>query len=133
MLYNIFISATIFIFWDLRNIYSAYPKDSDDLIISSLSQIKKLRGNIHYNDLDRASSNRANFIRAQDYTFNRLETNIRSLMYHGKLFSEQETLEKIDRINISNLFEIYDKVFNNPKFVISMIGPEEKKVPSFNL
>ena len=133
--YTIFSFQQQFSSSGIFGIYSACnPKDSDDLIISSLSQIKKLRGNIHYNDLDRAKAQmRANFIRAQDYTFNRLETNIRSLMYHGKLFSEQETLEKIDRINISNLFEIYDKVFDNPKFVISMIGPEEKKVPSFNL
>ena len=42
-------------------------------------------------------------------------------------FQNKRLLEKIDRINVSNLFEIYDKVFNNPKLVVSMIGPEEKK------
>ena len=132
--YTIFSFQQQFSSSGILGIYSACnPKDTDDLLISSLSQIKKLRGNIDYNDLNRAKAQmRANFIRAQDYTFNRLETNIRSLINHGKLFSKKDILEKIDRINISNLIETFDKVFGNPKFVISMIGPEEKKTPSFN-
>ena len=103
--YSIFSFQQQFSSSGILGIYSACnPKDADDLIGSSLYQIKKLQNNVENNDLDRAKAQmKASFIRAQDYTFNRLETNIRSLMYHGKLFSEQEILDKIDRINISNL------------------------------
>ena len=90
--------------------------------------------NITINDLDRAKAQLSSgFIRAQDFTFSRLERNVKSLFNHSKMFSEDYILNKISELKISNLLDLYDRLFYNPKTVLSIIGPDQKDFSNLNL
>ena len=86
------------------------------------------------NDLDRAKAQLSSgFIRAQDFTFSRLERNVKSLFNHSKMFSEDYILKKISELKISNLLDLYDRLFHDPKTVLSIIGPDQKDFSNLNL
>ena len=77
--------------------------------------------------MDRAKAQLSSgFIRSQDFTFSRLERNVKSLFTHSKMFSEEYILKKINEFKISNLLDLYDRLFENPKTVLSIIGPDQK-------
>ena len=133
--YTIFSFLQQFSSSGIFGIYSACnPKNLNELITSSLYNINHLKKNINNDDLNRAKAQmKASYIRAQDYTFNRLETNVRNLIHHNKLFSEREILTKIENVSIENLLNTYEKIFDNPKFVVSIVGPEDKNLSDLNI
>ena len=124
-----FLSSGIFGFYSACN-----PNDLENLLDTSLNEIKNLSKNITINDLDRAKAQLSSgFIRAQDFTFSRLERNVKSLFTHSKMFSEDYILNKISELKISNLLDLYDRLFYNPKTVLSIIGPDQKDFLNLNL
>ena len=124
-----FLSSGIFGFYSACN-----PNDLENLLDTSLNEIKNLSKNITINDLDRAKAQLSSgFIRAQDFTFSRLERNVKSLFNHSKMFSEDYILKKISELKISNLLDLYDRLFHNPKTVLSIIGPDQKDFSNLNL
>ncbi len=124
-----FLSSGIFGFYSACN-----PNDLENLLDTSLNEIKNLSKNITINDLDRAKAQLSSgFIRAQDFTFSRLERNVKSLFTHSKMFSEDYILNKISELKISNLLDLYDRLFNDPKTVLSIIGPDQKDFSNLNL
>ena len=124
-----FLSSGIFGFYSACN-----PNDLENLLDTSLNEIKNLSKNITINDLDRAKAQLSSgFIRAQDFTFSRLERNVKSLFTHSKMFSEDYILNKISELKISNLLDLYDRLFHNPKTVLSIIGPDQKDFSNLNL
>ena len=124
-----FLSSGIFGFYSACN-----PKDLENLLDTSLNEIKNLSKNITINDLDRAKAQLSSgFIRAQDFTFSRLERNVKSLFTHSKMFSEDYILKKISELKISNLLDLYDRLFHDPKTVLSIIGPDQKDFSNLNL
>ena len=124
-----FLSSGIFGFYSACN-----PNDLENLLDTSLNEIKNLSKNITINDLDRAKAQLSSgFIRAQDFTFSRLERNVKSLFNHSKMFSEDYILNKISELKISNLLDLYDRLFHNPKTVLSIIGPDQKDFLNLNL
>ena len=124
-----FLSSGIFGFYSACN-----PNDLENLLDTSLNEIKNLSKNITINDLDRAKAQLSSgFIRAQDFTFSRLERNVKSLFTHSKMFSENYILNKISELKISNLLDLYDRLFHNPKTVLSIIGPDQKDFLNLNL
>ena len=124
-----FLSSGIFGFYSACN-----PNDLENLLDTSLNEIKNLSKNITINDLDRAKAQLSSgFIRAQDFTFSRLERNVKSLFTHSKMFSEDYILNKISELKISNLLDLYDRLFHNPKTVLSIIGPDQKDFLNLNL
>ena len=124
-----FLSSGIFGFYSACN-----PNDLENLLDTSLNEIKNLSKNITINDLDRAKAQLSSgFIRAQDFTFSRLERNVKSLFTHSKLFSEDYILKKISELKISNLLDLYDRLFHEPKTVLSIIGPDQKDFSNLNL
>ena len=124
-----FFSSGIFGFYSACN-----PNDLENLLDTSLNEIKNLSKNITINDLDRAKAQLSSgFIRAQDFTFSRLERNVKSLFTHSKMFSEDYILKKISELKISNLLDLYDRLFNEPKTVLSIIGPDQKDFSNLNL
>ena len=124
-----FLSSGIFGFYSACN-----PNDLENLLDTSLNEIKNLSKNITINDLDRAKAQLSSgFIRAQDFTFSRLERNVKSLFNHSKMFSEDYILKKISELKISNLLDLYDRVFHEPKTVLSIIGPDQKDFSNLNL
>ncbi len=124
-----FLSSGIFGFYSACN-----PNDLDDLLETSLNEIKNLSKNITINDLDRAKAQLSSgFIRAQDFTLSRLERNVRSLFTHSKMYSEDYILNKISELKISNLLDLYDRIFQKPKTVLSIIGPDQKDFSNLNL
>ena len=123
-----FLSSGIFGFYSACN-----PNDLDNLLDTSLNEIKNLRKNIINSDLDRAKAQLSSgFIRAQDFTLSRLERNVKSLFTHSKMYSEDYILKKIDKLNISNLLDLYDRLFEDPKTVLSIIGPDQKDFSNLN-
>ncbi len=123
-----FFSSGIFGFYSACN-----PNDLENLLNTSLKEVKNLDKNIINSDLDRAKAQLSSgFIRAQDFTLSRLERNVRSLFTHSKMFSEDYILKKIDKLNISNLLDLYDRLFENPKIVLSIIGPDQKDFSNIN-
>ena len=124
-----FLSSGIFGFYSACN-----PNDLENLLDTSLNEIKNLSKNITINDLDRAKAQLSSgFIRAQDFTFSRLERNVKSLFNHSKMFSEDYILKKISELKISNLLDLYDRLFHEPKTVLSIIGPDQKDFLNLNL
>ena len=124
-----FFSSGIFGFYSACN-----PNDLENLLDTSLNEIKNLSKNITINDLDRAKAQLSSgFIRAQDFTFSRLERNVKNLFNHSKMFSEDYILKKISELKISNLLDLYDRVFHEPKTVLSIIGPDQKDFSNLNL
>ena len=124
-----FLSSGIFGFYSACN-----PNDLENLLDTSLNEIKNLSKNITINDLDRAKAQLSSgFIRAQDFTFSRLERNVKSLFNHSKMFSEDYILKKISELKISNLLDLYDRLFHEPKTVLSIIGPDQKDFSNLNL
>ena len=124
-----FLSSGIFGFYSACN-----PNDLENLLDTSLNEIKNLSKNITINDLDRAKAQLSSgFIRAQDFTFSRLERNVKSLFTHSKMFSEDYILKKIRELKISNLLDLYDRLFHEPKTVLSIIGPDQKDFSNLNL
>ena len=124
-----FLSSGIFGFYSACN-----PNDLENLLDTSLNEIKNLSKNITINDLDRAKAQLSSgFIRAQDFTFSRLERNVKSLFTHSKMFSEDYILKKISELKISNLLDLYDRLFHEPKTVLSIIGPDQKDFSKLNL
>ena len=124
-----FLSSGIFGFYSACN-----PNDLENLLDTSLNEIKNLSKNITINDLDRAKAQlRSGFIRSQDFTFSRLERNVKSLFTHSKMFSEDYILKKISELKISNLLDLYDRLFHEPKTVLSIIGPDQKDFSNLNL
>ena len=124
-----FLSSGIFGFYSACN-----PNDLENLLDTSLNEIKNLSKNITINDLDRAKAQLSSgFIRAQDFTFSRLERNVKSLFTHSKMFSEDYILNKISELKISNLLDLYDRLFQEPKTVLSIIGPDQKNFSNLNL
>ena len=124
-----FLSSGIFGFYSACN-----PNDLENLLDTSLNEIKNLSKNITINDLDRAKAQLSSgFIRAQDFTFSRLERNVKSLFTHSKMFSEDYILNKISELKISNLLDLYDRLFHDPKTVLSIIGPDQKNFSNLNL
>ena len=124
-----FLSSGIFGFYSACN-----PNDLENLLDTSLNEIKNLSKNITINDLDRAKAQLSSgFIRAQDFTFSRLERNVKSLFTHSKMFSEDYILNKISELKISNLLDLYDRLFHDPKTVLSIIGPDQKDFSNLNL
>ena len=133
--YSIFSFQSQFSSTGIFGFYSACnPNDLDDLLLTSLNEIKNLNKNISFNDLERAKAQLSSgFIRSQDFTFSRLERNVRSLMNHDKIYSEEEILNKIQKIKISDLKVLYERVFEDPKIVTSIIGPEKKDFSGLTL
>ena len=42
-------------------------------------------------------------------------------------------LKKISDLKISNLLDLYDRLFHEPKTVLSIIGPDQKDFSNLNL
>ena len=123
-----FFSSGIFGFYSACN-----PNDLENLLNTSLKEIKNLSKNIINSDLDRAKAQLSSgFIRAQDFTLSRLERNVKSLFTHSKMYSENYILKKIDKLKISNLLDLYDRLFQDPKTVLSIIGPDHKDFSNLN-
>ncbi len=124
-----FFSSGIFGFYSACN-----PNDLENLLDTSLNEIKNLSKNITINDLDRAKAQlSSSFIRSQDFTLSRLERNVKSLFTHSKMYTEEYILKKINDLNISNLLDLYDRLFQEPKTVLSIIGPDQKDFSNLNL
>ena len=124
-----FFSSGIFGFYSACN-----PNDLENLLDTSINEIKNLSKNITISDLNRAKAQLSSgFIRAQDFTLSRLERNVKSLFTHSKMYSEDYILTKINELKISNLLDLYDRLFKNPKTVLSIIGPYQKDFKNFNL
>ena len=55
----------------------------------------------------------------------------------GLIFGETEfpkyILKKISELTISNLLDLYDRLFQEPKTVLSIIGPDQKDFSNLNL
>jgi len=124
-----FFSSGIFGFYSACN-----PNDLQNLLDTSLNEIKNLSKNITISDLDRAKAQLSSgFIRAQDFTLSRLERNVKSLFTQSKMYSEDYILKKINELKISNLLDLYDRLFEDPKTVLSIIGPDKRDFSNLNL
>ena len=124
-----FFSSGIFGFYSACN-----PNDLQNLLDTSLNEIKNLSKNITTSDLDRAKAQLSSgFIRAQDFTLSRLERNVKSLFTHSKMFSEDYILKKINELKISNLLDLYDRLFEDRKTVLSIIGPDKRDFSKLSL
>ena len=133
--YSIFAFQSQFFSSGIFGFYSACnPNDLENLLETSLNEIKNLSKNITKSDLDRAKAQLSSgFVRSQDFTLSRLERNVKSLFTHSKMYSEDYLLKKIDKLKISNLLDLYDRLFEDPKTVLSIIGPDQKNFSKLNI
>ncbi|MTI67490.1 MAG: insulinase family protein [Firmicutes bacterium] len=98
------------------------------LINEELNFIKK-------NPLSETSINKAkeqlkgNYTLGLESTSSRMTSLGKSELLLGKIYSPKEILEKIDKVNVTSVANIVDRVFNNDKMNISYVGniKEEEK------
>ena len=60
---------------------------------------------------------------ARDSSMNRLEMEVRSFLTHRKIVTTEDTIEKIDNLDVSKIENVINKLLENPQPVLSILGP----------
>ena len=109
------------------------PKDLENLLDATLNELKKMKGKITKNEVERAKSQlRAGFLMSQESSLSRLERNMKSLMSLNKIISEQEILNEIDQIDSTKVEEVLMKILTSSKPVLSILGPKNSNLELSN-
>ena len=100
------------------------PKDLNNLIEASLLELKNLRDSINIHEVEKAKSQmKAGFLMARDSSMNRLEMEVRSFLTHRKIVTTEDTIQKIDNLDVSKIENVINKLLENPQPVLSILGP----------
>ena len=109
------------------------PKDLQNLIEASISEFKTLKNKITSQEVERAKSQlKASYLMSQDSSMNRLELNIRSILSFQRIISSNEIIKTINDLSIEKINNVYSRILEDPKPVISILGPKSKDFKNFN-
>ncbi len=100
------------------------PENVSQLLECSIKELIKMKGNINETDLLRAKSQlKSGLLMNQERSMSRLETNVHSILTFNKIITDEEAVNMIEKLNISHLEHVLDRVLENKKPVLSIIGP----------
>ena len=100
------------------------PENLEQLLECSIRELIKLRGNISEDDLKRAKLQlKSGLLMSQESSMSRLEQNVSSILTFNKIMTIDETIKNIEELNISKIENVLDKILQNIKPVLSIVGP----------
>ena len=100
------------------------PENLEQLLECSIRELIKLRGNIREDDLKRAKLQlKSGLLMSQESSMSRLEQNVSSILTFNKIMTIDETIKNIEELNISKIENVLDKILQNIKPVLSIVGP----------
>ena len=100
------------------------PENLEQLLECSIRELLKLRGNIREDDLKRAKLQlKSGLLMSQESSMSRLEQNVSSILTFNKIMTIDETIKNIEELNISKIENVLDKILQNIKPVLSIVGP----------
>ena len=103
------------------------PENLEQLLECSIRELLKLRGNIREDDLKRAKLQlKSGLLMSQESSMSRLEQNVSSILTFNKIMTIDETIKNIEELNISKIENVLDKILQNIKPVLSIVGPNSK-------
>ena len=110
------------------------PKDGNNLLDASLTELKKIKNSITESELLRAKAQmRSGFIMGQESNSSRAEYLAKSMINFRKLIMFKEVLEEIDNISISSIQNVIERIFNSAKPVLSVIGPNASSYENLDI
>ncbi len=96
----------------------------EEVLERSIEELKKMKGNINVRDLDRAKSQlKSGLFMSQESSMNRLEQNVNSILTFNKIITDGEALNRIEKLNVSQIEKVLERLIQNAKPVLSIIGP----------
>ena len=91
---------------------------------SSIKELIKMKGNIKEKDLIRAKAQlKSGLLMSQERSMSRLETNVHNIFTFNKIITDEEALNMIETLELSQLERALERVLENKKPVLSIIGP----------
>ena len=100
------------------------PDNVDDLIDTSLKELKKIKLSLSDHELSRAKAQmKAGFIMGQESNSARAEYIAKCMLDFGKIIKSEEVKEKIENITINSIYQVADKLLTSSDPVLSIIGP----------
>ncbi len=100
------------------------PENVEKLLECSIRELIKMKGNIKEKDLIRAKAQlKSGLLMNQERSMSRLETNVHSIFTFNKVITDKEALNMIEKLELSQLERALERVLENKKPVLSIIGP----------
>ena len=110
------------------------PENLEQLLECSIRELIKLRGNISEDDLKRAKLQlKSGLLMSQESSMSRLEQNVSSILTFNKIMTIDETIKNIEELNISKIENVLDKILQNIKPVLSIVGPNSSILNKIDL
>jgi len=110
------------------------PENLEQLLECSIRELIKLRGNIREDDLKRAKLQlKSGLLMSQESSMSRLEQNVSSILTFNKIMTIDETIKNIEELNISKIENVLDKILQNIKPVLSIVGPNSSILNKIDL
>lgn len=110
------------------------PENLEQLLECSIRELLKLRGNIREDDLKRAKLQlKSGLLMSQESSMSRLEQNVSSILTFNKIMTIDETIKNIEELNISKIENVLDKILQNIKPVLSIVGPNSSILNKIDL
>ncbi len=106
------------------------PEHLDSVLAMVVDEIKDLKKNgLSKDDLEKSKEQlKGSYILGLESTSSRMNSIGKSELMLGRIFSPDEILKKIDRINMENVVLMIDKVFDLNKVGFSAVGNLKKNV-----
>jgi len=110
------------------------PNNVDELIDTSLNELKKVKYSVSDHELSRAKAQmKAGFIMGQESNSSRSEYLAKCMIDFDRIITSDEVTENIENITIKSICEVAEKLFASSEPVLSVIGPDASKYKNYNL
>ena len=132
---------SIFSFTQMQNssgVFGFYagtsPNNADQLLETSLLELKKIKNFISAEELLRAKAQmRSGFIMGLESNSSRSEYFAKNLINFGKLTGTKEVIESIENISIQSMYDLCDKLLTSARPVLSVIGPNANSLKKLEI
>jgi predicted Zn-dependent peptidase len=106
------------------NIYSATSPDKvRELVNAVCDELKRAANDISEAELIKAKSqSKASLLMSQESSSSRADTLGRRLMCYGKYITNEEILEKVNAVNVSDVNNLMGKIISSSKLTMAAIG-----------
>jgi predicted Zn-dependent peptidase len=132
---------SIFSFTQMQNssgVFGFYagtsPNDVDNLLETSLIELKKIKKFISSEELNRAKAQmKSGFIMSQESNSSRSEYFAKNMISFGRLIETKEIIASIENISINSIYDVCEKLLISAKPVLSVIGPNANSIKNLEI